>query len=170
MSKQLLIGCGSNKTKQFNLKGKAEWDDLTTLDYISTHNPDVIADLNDPLPFKDNTFHEIHAYEVLEHLHSQGDYKAFFAEFTEYWRILKNNGLFFASVPWWQSNWAWGDPSHTRVILPETLVFLNQSHYDGQVGTTAMSDFRSIYKADFEVVFKQVRENAFYFALRARKE
>src|SRR3546814_6014455 len=74
-------------------------------------------------------FDEVHAYEVLEHLGSQGDFRSFFAHFGEIYRALKDGGILFATVPAWDSVWAWADPSHRRVIAPETLVFLDQTQY-----------------------------------------
>ena len=72
-----------------------EWVNLVTLDIDPNCNPDIICDLNElPYPFKDNTFNEIHGYEVLEHCGTQGDYQYFFAQFTEFWRILKPEGMF----------------------------------------------------------------------------
>ena len=103
------MGCGSNSEKKICLDS-VEWHDLTRLDNNPAHNPDVLWDLTvHPLPFGDETFDEIHAYQVLEHLANQGDYEFFFKEFTEYARILKPNGLFCASVP--VGKWVWGDPS-----------------------------------------------------------
>lgn len=134
-----------------------EWTNLVTLDYNADHNPDVIWDLNRrPLPFDDDSFDECHAYEVLEHLGRQGDYHAFFEEWSEWWRILKPGGLFFATCPHWSSKWAWGDPSHTRIVSVDSLIFLNQPAYTAQVGKTPMSDFRHIYKADFDIIHAHV--------------
>ena len=100
MSKQeLLIGCGSNHDKRLTLDGTAEWTNLTTLDYHGMHKPDIEWDLMDmPLPFPDNFFDEIHAYEVLEHTGAQGDYKLFFHQFTRFWEVLKPDGLFLATI------------------------------------------------------------------------
>ena len=154
MKKELLIGCGSDHNKRLASDGTKDWSSLTTLDYNSDHKPDVVWDLMElPLPFPDQEFDEIHAYEVLEHLGQQGDYKLFFAQFSEFWRLLKPNGYFFATCPSRNSVWAYGDPSHTRIIQLEQLVFLSQYESKKQVGMTPMSDFRCIYKADFEVVF-----------------
>jgi SAM-dependent methyltransferase len=170
MPRDLLIGCGSSRERRFSLNGRTEWGELTTLDNVSLHNPDVLHDLRDPeLPFDTNEFDEIHAYEVLEHIGSQGDAELLFRQFSEYWRILKPDGLFCATCPSWRSIWAWGDPSHSRIISSATLVFLNQPEYTKQVGKTPMSDFRHIYKADFDAVGLEEDENALRFILRAVK-
>ena len=76
--KELLMGCGSNSEKKICLDSVG-WHDLTRLDNNPAHNPDVVWDLTvHPLPFADETFDEIHAYQVLEHLANQGDYEFFF--------------------------------------------------------------------------------------------
>jgi SAM-dependent methyltransferase len=168
---ELLIGCGSRANKDISIPGKEKFHHLVRLDYNADHHPDVLWDLrNHPLPFEDNTFNEVHAYEVLEHLAQQGDYRFFFAEFSEYWRILKPGGHFFATVPDYRSKWAWGDPSHTRVIQSESLVFLDQDEYTTQVGVTKMSDFRSIYKAHFKFRYGTTNGETLKFVLEAIKQ
>ena len=168
--RELLIGCGSRRDKLIHMPERKAFTNLTTLDINPDHSPDVIHDLTSlPLPFPDDTFDEIHAYEVLEHTGSQGDYKFFFAQFSDLWRILKPDGQLFATVPHWQSVWAWGDPSHTRTIQSESLGFLHQPKYDAEVGVTPMSDFRYIYKADFDITYCSTGEVMFGFGLKAIK-
>lgn len=121
------------------------------------------------LPFQANSIDEIHAYEVLEHIGEQGNAKQLLDQFSEFWRILKPGGLFFATVPDFRSFWAWGDPSHSRVINEGTLIFLHQPTYVAQVGKTPMSDFRHLYKADFDPVYKSIEDEQFRFMLRAIK-
>lgn len=168
--KELLLGCGAKQAKDIVTNGTAEFINPVKLDINPDHKPDVVWDLNiRPLPFQDNEFDEIHAYEVLEHIGKQGDYKGFFAEFEEYHRILKSNGLLVASVPMWNSVWAWGDPSHVRVINSGTIVFLSQKQYQAQIGRTPMTDFRYMYKADFDIEGMQESDDRFYFILKAIK-
>lgn len=167
--RELLIGCGSRREKILS-RGSNSWVNLTTLDINPTHNPDIVHDLNElPLPFEADTFDEIHAYEVLEHTGRQGDAKFFFGQFSEFWRILKPDSVLCATVPHWQSPWAWGDPSHTRVIQIESLFFLSQPHYTERVGKSPMSDFRDIYKADFNLEWSKTDNGCFMFVLRAVK-
>jgi len=163
MRKELLLGCGSRTKKDLIFDNRKEFEGLVRLDINADHKPDVVWDLTEhPLPFPDNEFDEIHAYEVLEHLAYQGDFRFFFKEFTEYARILKPGGLFLASVP--RGKWVFGDPSHKRVIQSETLVYLSQKEYE-QVGVTNMSDFRNIYKANFKKIYEQEMAYKYLFIL-----
>ncbi|MBU1169633.1 MAG: class I SAM-dependent methyltransferase [Proteobacteria bacterium] len=168
--RELLMGCGSRIEKDLYIGDNKAFSHVTRLDNNPDHKPDVLWDLTiHPLPFEDNTFDEIHAYEVLEHLAVQGDYQFFFSEFSEYWRILKHGGYFLGSCPDRNSEWAWGDPSHKRIIQKENFVFLDQGEYARQVGETRMSDFRYLYKADFKLVYCEIKVKTLQFVLQAVK-
>lgn len=169
--KELLIGCGVQRKKLLTPTGiEPVWRGLITLDINEDHKPDIDWDLtNLPLPFEDEYFNEIHAYEVLEHTGAQGDYKFFFAQFSDFWRLLKPDGWLFGTVPAPGTPWVWGDPSHTRAILPESFIFLSQQMYKDNVGKNPMSDFRHIYHADFELRFSQIHNGLFAFGLQAIK-
>jgi len=166
--KELLLGCGSRTEKDLKIEGREKFENVTRLDINEDHKPDIVWDLrNHPLPFADSEFDEIHAYEVLEHLAYQGDYEFFFKEFSEYARILKPGGFLIGSVP--RGVWTWGDPSHKRAIQKENFVFLSQAQYLKQVGVTNMSDFRYLYKADFDVVHLNEAEFKLWFILQVKK-
>lgn len=165
---ELLIGCGNSRRKKLGFE--LEWEELVTIDHDPGCGADIIHDLDEtPWPLDDDRFDEAHAYEVLEHLGRQGDYHSFFRHFAEIYRVLKQGGHLFATVPSWRSQWAWGDPSHTRIIAPGTLCFLNREQYHKQVGKTAMTDFRWLWKGDFETVHSEDDGECFKFVLKAHK-
>jgi hypothetical protein len=174
---ELLIGCGNRREKHIALQdnplgedGRPVWRGLVTLDHDPDCKPDVLHDLEDfPYPFEDNSFDEIAAYHCLEHMGRQGDWRFFFDQFSELWRITKHGGVLFGIVPHINSKWLWGDPSHTRVISQESLTFLDQRSY-WAVGQTTMSDFRHYYKASWEMGKCEVQGEEFLFALRCNKD
>jgi hypothetical protein len=118
--------------------------------------------------FKDSIFSEVHAYEVLEHLGRQGDAESFFATFDNIWRILLPNGYLFGTCPSRFGCWLWGDPGHARAILPESLIYLDQTSYK-QCGFTTFSDYRSVYHSDFKIVSSVDDKITHSFVLQAIK-
>lgn len=164
---ELLAGCGHRREKLMGRKGHEDWSGLVTLDMTAESGADVVHDLEEfPYPFADETFDEIHLYEVLEHTGKQGDWRFFFRQFDEFYRILKPRGFLFATCPSQFSPWLWGDPGHTRAITPECLIFLDRSRY--ACDTTAMTDYRPYFKADFEIVSGNETGQEFRFILRKR--
>lgn len=156
---ELLIGCGNNRKKCLLLDpAQPDWDELVTLDNDPNCGADVEWDLarQIKLPFDDEKFDEIHAYHVLEHTGQQGDYRFFFWQWGEFWRLLKPGGVFCGIVP--TGPWIWGDPGHTRSISIESLTYLDQSEYTRQVGNTALADYRRFYRADFSAVHYELME------------
>jgi Methyltransferase domain len=188
---ELLLGCGHTRDKRACHPEKfLEWDNLVTLDINPDCKPDLQCDLSNEhwycramtsigekcvqwehraAPLLDNFFTEVHAYEVLEHLGTQGDYASFFNTFDNIWRILVPGGLLFATCPSRRSAWAWGDPGHTRLIQPETLAFLDQSEYAFQVGKTSMTDYRHIWRRDFKCMSSTDDGETHRFVLQAIK-
>jgi SAM-dependent methyltransferase len=120
----------------------------TSLDFNAAAKPDVVFDLDrlhyegKPLPFEPETFSEIHAYEVLEHVGQQGNFRGFFREFREYWRILKPGGRLIGTTPDFSVLATFGDPGHVRVINWLTLSYLCPAMYRN-LGKDASSDYRS---------------------------
>jgi SAM-dependent methyltransferase len=167
---ELLIGSGHSREKRIGLEGETGWNHLVTLDMNHECNPDVVHDLAVmPLPFEDSIFDEIHAYEVLEHVGTNGDWRFFFAQFDDFWRLLKPGGFFFATVPSPKGIWAWGDPGHTRVFSVCSLVFLERAQYAKQCGITSMTDYRPYFKSDWKVISSEDNGEEARFVLRAIK-
>lgn len=192
---ELLLGCGHSRQKLLGLPGvPREWTDLVTLDINERCKPDLCCDLDAKdwfcaaitargikcsneihnLPstrvLKDNYFDEVHAYEVLEHLGRQGFVEEFFSTFINIHSILKSGGHFFGTVPSRYSAWAWGDPSHRRIICAESLAFLSQDVIaENRKRGSAMSDFSDLWTRDFKIVSAQDNRERFMFCLQAIK-
>lgn len=119
---------------------------------------------------RENFFDEVHAYEVLEHLGSQGDAVAFFNTFINIHRILIPGGFLFATVPSRHSPWAWGDPSHRRLIQQESLVFLDQERIaQNRARGTQMSDFSDLWTLNFKIIASSDDHINHRFCLQAVK-
>lgn len=191
---ELLLGCGHDRRKRYvavphHPRGWRDPKGPVTLDINRAVKSDLWCDLSAPPPWYAisrgdpegrphpliaDFWDEIHAYQVLEHLGRQGDAIAFFAHFSELWRILKPGGYFVGEVPSRFSGYLWGDPGHTRAIVPESLSFLDQEQYalqiDGPLETrSTMSEYRNLYTADFKVVDAHDSHMHFAFVLQAVK-
>ena len=166
--KSLLIGSGNSTEKKMVPKGHSrEFTDLTTLDL---QDADVLHDLNElPYPFQDSEFDEIHAYEVLEHCGTQGDFRFFFGQFNEFHRILRQGGLICLSVPNYKSIWAFGDPGHTRV-LPWTVFNYLQEDFYQQLGNTHCADYRHLIKGYWQGIEMQETEDRIYVVMQVESE
>jgi hypothetical protein len=193
--RELLLGCGRSRDKRVRCPANMtdQWRGLITLDSNRDVTPDVLCDLNnwvlhewrkgwdmdeviftdgkDFATFRESVFDEVHAYEVVEHLGRQGDHRSFFSFFELVWRLMKPGGYFCGTCPSRFSPWLWGDPGHTRAILPETLIFLSQEAYTqcDQATPSMISDYRSIYHADFDRVRSDDDRTHHRFILQAVK-
>lgn len=86
----------------------------------------VFGDLTQELPFDDNTFSSISAYDVLEHIprwerRESGIHYPFVSLMNEIYRILKPGAIFIAITPAFPSPAAFADPTHVNLIARDTI-------------------------------------------------
>lgn len=170
MKRSLLLGCGNSRLKKVRLDGEPQWKgELTTLDMNPNCGADIQFDLErlciplrescgaarHTLPFQDNTFDEMGAYDVLEHFGRQGDWRCWFTEMAEYHRILKPGGQFGIIVPIGDD--AVADPGHTRFIHLNHFKMLNQAWYAERLAAGApVTDYRFYWTLNFNVLHLDV--------------
>jgi len=70
-------------------------DDYINIDFNNAYHPDMMWDLNNGIPFNDDSVSEIYASNVFEHL----DPVAFENFIRELWRVCKKGSLIKVVVP-----------------------------------------------------------------------
>ncbi|HEY8491683.1 MAG TPA: class I SAM-dependent methyltransferase [Dehalococcoidia bacterium] len=99
------LGCGAKKAPG-----------ALGLDRFPFPGVDVLADLEEGLPFRDNTFDEVRAVHVLEHVHNVVHLM------NELHRVLKPGGVLRALTPYWRHANAIIDPTHVRFFCKRSFL------------------------------------------------
>jgi len=176
--KCLMLGAGHTPLERKLSVTEEPVDEWVSLDVNEDACPNIVFDLGliekghfipQSLPWErmpEESFDEIHAYDVLEHFGQQGNYQGFFCGFRELWRILKPGGYLLGICPRYDNEWAWGDPGHTRVVTANTLSYLTKWRYK-ELGTNPATDYRRfVDPCWWEVAAQEYTEHGLRFALR----
>lgn len=134
---KLNLGCGKKVREGF-----------VNVDKFEMPGVDKVMDLfRFPWSFADNTFDYVYASHLIEHIPHETkmswevaekcashpmwsqwkilqDLDGFFAFFAEVWRISKNDALVECVCPFGYTHQSFQDPTHTRVIVPQTIAYL----------------------------------------------
>ena len=112
MKKILNIGCGNSI-----IKG------AVNLDWIKLPGVDVIHNIEKtPWPFKANSFDEIHAVSILEHVDN------FVKIMEEIHRILKPSGLCIVVGPYYMHKDTFTDPTHKRGFTTKSFQYFEHGN------------------------------------------
>ena len=141
-SRHLDFGCGSSPRNPFLCR------ELYTVDLYGSGQGknEFVIKLGDPLPFPDNHFTSISAYDVLEHISRDIYGKNLFVFYmNELCRVLKHEGHAIFVFPSYPHRDAFSDPTHINYITVDTLnYFLGDNTSGSYAGiTTAYKQCRN---------------------------
>ena len=103
------LGCGNDLREGY-----------VNVDSSATVNPDKVWDLEKtPLPFADDSFDEVVANHVLEHIHN------FIPLMHDIHRICKSDASIRIRTPFYASWGQFNDPTHVRFFSPFTFNYFN---------------------------------------------
>lgn len=112
MPVRLNVGCGNDKLEGY-----------LNADITRKCNPDVVCTLGTTLPFEDNTFDEVRAFNVLTQV---GDPSKFVCAMNELHRITK--GFIHVRVPNAIDICAWQDPLDVRRFTNQSFTYMEYGH------------------------------------------
>jgi len=147
-TKHLDVGCGSKPRNPFNCEKLYGVDIIDqVVDSFDYRKCNIVLD---KLPFEDSTFDSLSAYDFLEHIPRFaviGNETQFpFINFmNEAYRVLKNDGVFYAITPVYPRIEAFSDPTHINIISKKThRYFTAPTHYGEMYGFTGKFEINRV--------------------------
>lgn len=128
MSKHLDLGCGKYPRNPLGMKN-VYGVDVRDLKPNELSNYKKVNLITQKIPFKDNTFDSLSAFDFLEHIPrtwitSENETKFPFIQLmNEIGRVLKNDGIFLAITPAFPNPQAFQDPTHVNIITKRTVKY-----------------------------------------------
>ena len=92
------------------------------LDIARSCRPDVVADLAAPLPFRNDVFEVVGAFDVVEHVPD------LVRLVEEVHRVLKPGGVFRVTTPHFSSSNVYADPTHKRALGLRSFDCFSDAH------------------------------------------
>ena len=111
---KLNIGCGHDKKEGY-----------TNLDISPDVKPDVLCDITECIPFRENIFDEVLCNNVLTQILFP---QTFVQVMNDLWRITKASGCIFIRVPNAEHICSWQDPMDCRRFTDQSFTYMQHDH------------------------------------------
>lgn len=122
------LGCGNRKREGF-----------IGVDKVKLEGVDIVCDLEQGLPFADNTVDFIYANFLFEHITD------IVFLFNELYRVSADGALIEFTVPYYQSYTQYKDPTHKSVITVEMMrYFASEEWYGSDYGIRAKMELMHV--------------------------
>lgn len=141
-SRTLDLGCGPRPQNPFHAQ------EVFGLDIRGNEDLNIkYADLTvDEIPYPDNDFDYLTAFEFLEHvprvMYLPARRFPFVELMNEVWRVLRPGGLFLSSTPIYPFSAAFRDPTHVNLMTHETFSL----YFDDKNRGASMYGFRGTFE------------------------
>lgn len=122
--------------------------DHVNMDIVPNHGVDIVADLEEKLPFADDRFDEIYADNVLEHV------KNLDGLLGELHRVCHKDGKIIIIVPHFSFFGSFTDPTHKRFFGYHTFDYFTMAH-----------DYNFYSTVRFEIMSRKLQ----YFWIKNKK-
>ena len=169
--KHLDIGCGTNPKNPYGHEevfGIDMYPEITQLG-LNFKQANLAVDR---IPFEDNYFDSLSAFDLLEHIprqsidHATGKvYLPFIQLMSEIHRVLKNGGMFYALTPAYPGAEAFQDPTHVNFISEQTCrYFCGSTGYAKRYGFNG--EFKQIEMAWIYSTYGQTAKRNWQISLK----
>lgn len=174
-SRHLDLGCGGKPRNPYQ-RNELYGVDIGTIQSVVGCQ---LAQANlavDPIPFADNYFDSVSAYDFFEHVprlfpSSTGTRLPFIELMNEIWRVLVPGGKLYASTPAYPHETAFQDPTHVNILTRRSHVYftrpLLQARMYGFVGD--FTQIRVLLVKGGENEYEPEPETGLLARLRQRK-
>ena len=105
------LGCGLDKKEGY-----------IGIDRIKLKGVDIICNLEEGLPFKDNSINNIYTSHVLEHINN------LIGLMEEIWRICKPDSIIKIIVPYFACSGNFGDITHVRSFTTQSFEYFGEDN------------------------------------------
>ena len=108
------LGCGARKKAGH-----------VGLDIAALEGVDIVCNIEQGFPIENDVVDSIYSNFMFEHIPNT------IFLFQELYRICKKDAIIEFKVPYYQSNTQYKDPTHSAVILPETMRYFSDDKWYG---------------------------------------